>query len=570
LAGFGLLVPNSFAAISRSKVPNRFVPVSITAFTEGRFIVADYNRTYLVSPGPGGGYTLKDIPLISKIGTGSTSPVQLGWTSTYENPTGVYFDPGSKLLFIANYKRRDVLKVKLKGDPIYGEIIGRIAHPRMLGPENVHALNDFVAVADYDASAILMFDRTDRLVWLYPLELAHGVHVTDRAVYATGLGSTKLVKLDLRGKQIAAGGKNLIYPTHLAKNADGNITIIDANRGELVTVDQSLNLVSQFGSNGPSSEQFHRPYGFAHLNGQIAVADSYKSRVVILNGATRKLTGEVTVGTIMPVGRAVPYGNAPHPHCSQERVPEALAAVVRDAYGLPGRLKAYIGYQVICFLDGEQLHSTVLTPYPRFVFETTSFSIPLNFTWIHELEHEGRKLVVMGASDNESIILFDSKTETLHAVPLPSGLQIWGVDGTADGWIRSIAVESVRQFDNLVERCGATLPAYLLQHVPQVTAQNFHEVLARAFGSRADGTRLVEAWRKRRQADLSLSDAVSTVVRVGDALRTAFSLPKRSPKFPKLMSVQDAVLLKQLKSSDPGYTAKALDRCLRKDESRRE
>ncbi|OJX11663.1 MAG: hypothetical protein BGO77_06985 [Caedibacter sp. 37-49] len=94
-----------------------------------------------------------------------------------------------------------------------------------------------------------------------------------------------------------------------------------------------------------------------------------------------------------------------------------------------------------------------MTPYtkPNFAVNNQP-TTPLGFTWIHEFKIENRPLIILGASDNLSAMVFDGKTKKFHQFLLPSGPQIWSVDEIYRPFIESLAIAAIKKFDALIEK----------------------------------------------------------------------------------------------------------------------
>lgn len=386
------------------------------------------------------------------------------WTSTYFNPTGIRFDPDSNTLFIANYAGHNILLAKLAGNPLRAVVQSSIANPGMRSPENVSVRGNRIAVADYDGSSVLMFDRAGILLWRYPLSLAHGIFVADDAVYATGLGSDKLIKLSLDGQLIAKDGASLLYPTDITE-IDGRLAVIDANRGSVVTFDHDLKQIDSTGENGPDFNDFHRPYGLAANTRFVMVADTYKSRLVVQNRATRKPAAVIGVSMPIAIGSRPEYGHPPFPYCSAQPAPDALMSRLRDAYGLNPDIKGVVGYQTICLLLNGAMYTSAMTLWdnPK-VISRHRPGTPLGFTWQQTFTVDDRDIVLTGAPDNQDIQVFDTKMGVYLLIHLPPGIQVWGKDAAFSEYLENLAHLQVKALNRVIETCGGNvLAAYLLK-----------------------------------------------------------------------------------------------------------
>jgi hypothetical protein len=271
-------------------------PVSIVQMASGSVLVADYvNLTRYDSD-------LKHPEILH--------PVFPAESPDKWNPTGVYeYDDN---IYVANYSGHNILKGRIEGSEYKIEEL--IANPVMISPENVAVSTMGIAVADYDASAIHFFNHDGSLKWTRRMPVAHGVAIAYDHVYASSLTSDGILKLspvngDVVAQNNTYGPAGFIYPTTIVPLRDtpfeGDLAIVDANRGAVIFVDRDLKIVNSFGRNSP--HLWLRPYGAGIVGSRMLVADTENRRLIWL-GAGGEIAVAVDTGKRQHFGRPVESG----------------------------------------------------------------------------------------------------------------------------------------------------------------------------------------------------------------------------------------------------------------------
>lgn len=489
-------------------VDGRFTPVSVAVVGDDTFAVADYKHLYLVNKASSGAYRLNILPIVS--GDIAIQVQNFAWTNGYYNPTGVEYDSDSNSLFIANYAGRNILIADITGSPPVAAIRKQITHPDLKSPENVSVRGDRIAVADYDASAIFMFDRAGTLLWRYPLSLAHGVLIADDAVYATGLGGDRLIKLSVNGELIAKAGDDLLYPTQIVEDGP-DLAVIDANAGAVVKFDRNLSRLAASGSNGPALAQFHRPYGIAITDKHQIVADTYKNRIVLMSRAG-EIETVISQSSPTIMGVSAGYGQKPNPYCSNQVASDAIMSLLDSAYRLPPEISGKVGYQVVCLLSGDAVYASALMPFSTSTHARYRPSIPLGFTWQHAFKYDGREIVAFGAPDSRSIQIFDAAGPVFLNASTPPGLQIWSIDRGAKAMVEGLVANALDDFAAKAEKCDGNIFAAYLDSVLVTDEKTFNLPADRILSMMlywADKESLVETWRSGGNLDAAFGDWIA-------------------------------------------------------------
>jgi len=259
-----------------------FFPVSITKISQNVCVVANYRNLLLLD--------------LEKNTAKILIPPELdtAWT-----PTGVFYNNVTNTLYVANYKGRNVLVCRIREDGSLN-LLRQIRHSAMRGPENVAVSKNgnYVAVADYDANALLLFFK-DALLWEKEIFLAHGVAFSngDNGVFVTGLAAPYLFNFDLKGKKLAGGrysagwGKNkFLYPTTIAVWGDESL-VIDARSGQLSLFNkENLEEILSIGGMGLDTTLFDLPYGVTwDRKNVVLVADTVNGRIARIDIEAREI-----------------------------------------------------------------------------------------------------------------------------------------------------------------------------------------------------------------------------------------------------------------------------------------
>ena len=275
-----LLVPESFGSMdsvsfrdllgTSAGVP---MPVSLSWLDDTRVFVANYDQVYLLD---------LSVNSIQRVARPQGVP---RW-----NPTGVYYHAPTKRLYVANYQGHDVLILNA-AEPLLPKLMSRIADGALKGPENVAVSPDasHIAVADYDASGVFLYNAAGKLLWKMDVTMAHGVAFTGDGLHvlASGLGPKAGVsKFTLEGRLVkkigqSGWGKNgFLWPTSISVR-DGVLAVSDAHTGKITFLSEDLLPIATLGANGPGFGTFNMPYAVLwDQDNSILVADSFKDRLL--------------------------------------------------------------------------------------------------------------------------------------------------------------------------------------------------------------------------------------------------------------------------------------------------
>lgn len=259
-----------------------FFPVSITKISSNKCVIANYRDLLLLDLESNSARVL--------------IPPKL---DTVWMPTGVFFNSSQNYLYIANYKGSNILVCRIQEDGSL-KLLRQITHSSMRGPENIAVSKDgnYVAIADYDSSALLLFYK-NALLWQKKIPLAHGVGFSsnDSEVYISGLTAPFLSHFDLSGTELSKvhhsigwGKDKYLYPTTIAMSEDGSL-IVDARSGQLSLFDKdNLEELFSIGGMGSGTTLFNLPYGVTWDKKNVAlVADTANGRIVRVDIRNREI-----------------------------------------------------------------------------------------------------------------------------------------------------------------------------------------------------------------------------------------------------------------------------------------
>jgi hypothetical protein len=414
-------------------------PTSIVQIPDSRFVFADYRNLYLWRPG--------DLPRPIEVSLSDNESLNTVW-----NPTGIHYDDGD--LYVANYQGRNILVGRLSADGASFRITRQITHPDLVSPEKVWTSGQYVAVADYDASAVFLFNKSGELIWKRTgIPLAHGVAIVDGFIYVTALGDRKLLKLDLNGDVVAennaSGWNNLLYPTSVAalRGKHGNeIVVLDANRGTLVIYDQGLREIREMGRNAP--DMFKRPYGFVVVDDHFLVADTGNYRFVWLSSSGDIESVPLVLEEVRNIGTPERWNHG-YAYCSYNQAEMDI--------GLIG-YKAFTGFATLCLYRASALQTQILLPYSRLNGSGLGHR-PVNgfgFAWSTSLKAPDGVYQIIG-SFNQSIYMVQRGADYVF-VDGPRGISVWGVAG-AETFLLSVVDLARAEFKvakDVASRCSPT------------------------------------------------------------------------------------------------------------------
>ncbi|AIL12282.1 hypothetical protein IM40_00120 [Candidatus Paracaedimonas acanthamoebae] len=207
------------------------------------------------------------------------------------NPTGIKYNKTTKTLYVANYTGKDILLLEF--DKFFNLILkDRYEDIDLLGPENIDVTLDgkICAIADYDASKLVLFDRGKK-AWSLPIKNAHGVSFSknEKSIYVTSLQERKIFMFNLQGKLLKETGKiewrknGYLWPTSISIYKD-KVAITDAHTGKITILSHDLEPQKSIGGNGLGIDLFNMPYGIEYTpEGLMYVSDTFKGRIVKIN-----------------------------------------------------------------------------------------------------------------------------------------------------------------------------------------------------------------------------------------------------------------------------------------------
>jgi DNA-binding beta-propeller fold protein YncE len=383
---------------------------SVVQVDANQFLVCDDVDVYRLTRGRSG-YSISTVP----------RPVP-DW-----HPDGLAYAFGT--LYVADYVDHDVLKLRLVATGL--ELAGTIAGPDLRGPVNVAPQFDgSVAVADYDAGAVLQFDPGGALAWRVPLGRAHGVTASGGMIYATSLAGSTVTKLDGSGRAVrTAGGPGTspgryLLPAGLAA-ASGQILVTDAHTGRITLLDQDLHVVAFAGANGAGLDAFDYPYTTVALADGYLVADTYKQRLVRLDRSFA-IQEQIALGPHVASARGQPLLTStdalPYVYPALPGVDVLHELGLRPAVG-------YVGaYNGLARTDGEAATAQLTFSDPWFG--------DTYVTWAQKVG----QYVVVGSPQRVQLEVIDPTTGMFTYVTV--GWDGWWADGAllfADGQRRDLA-----------------------------------------------------------------------------------------------------------------------------------
>jgi hypothetical protein len=408
-------------------------PVSIVQTASGSVLIADYVNLRRYDAG------LKHSEILHPVFP-DEAPDK--WT-----PTGLY-EYDSKV-YVANYRGHNILKGRIEGSEY--RIEEAITSPAMISPENVAVSAMGIAVADYDGGAIHFFNHDGSLKWTHRLPLAHGVAIAYDHVYASSLGPNGILKLSPTNGEIVASNKSygpagFIYPTAIVPLRDapfeGELAIVDANRGAIVFIDRDLKIINSFGRNSP--HLWLRPYGAEIVGARMLVTDTENRRLIWL-GAGGEIAVAADFGKRRHFGRPVEAGME-SALCSFD--PIATPAWLPKGMSLRG------GFQGACLRRNG-------LPARLIIFPTSSgpglTKRPPNFfgmLWSSPIARGEIQYVVYG-SPNRNIYMITRGNDYVF-VRLDPKIVIWGPVGAAAQLNRIVdaAQSEFEIFDRFNALCG--------------------------------------------------------------------------------------------------------------------
>lgn len=411
-------------------------PVSISTYPENRFLVVDYNNLFLVDPDGHRSLLQPEIP-DGKV-----------W-----NPTGVFYR--SDLAYIANYGGHNVIAGEIRE----GRFIQKqeFSAPGLISPEGVAVDADLVVVADYDGSNVTAFSHDGKQLWRTKIDLAHGVWIEGDFVYATALGADERVaKLSKKtGERILSVStrdwhSGYIYPTSITSAAGsglkGDLLVIDADSGALISITENLEEVSRTGKTSP--EFWQRPYGAVAYNHTLYITDTEGKRLRRLADGEVSTFGEDS--GLTHIGDTIQYGDKNGPFCALK---EAKVPFAKN-------FRATLGYQAACLHnDREGWISKAIWPIGGPLLHRPPNGI--GYAWQFDMTVDGHTFTLTGSPNRKTIMVAEG--DTYIFVDIPPNYVIWGRPKDA-GEIEDILSPEIRQewrhYQDVRWACGP-LPAFM-------------------------------------------------------------------------------------------------------------
>lgn len=262
---------------------------SIVRYTSDQFLITHYENLRILNWETGEQTMLTPANLESCEVLG-TPDKALELDKTRWNPTGLFYHQQTQKLYIANYNGHNILIGTVSDD---GQFVAEqmIVAPGLVSPENVavNAEGNRIAVADYDGNALFLFDDSGNLIWKQEIPLAHGVEISEDAVYCTSLQNREVIQFDYDGTelnrvgQLANQGVNAyMWPVALELYGE-QLLVTDAHTGMLTLLDDQLNYITSIGANGPYMTNFNYPYAVLAEENALYITDTFKERVIQLD-----------------------------------------------------------------------------------------------------------------------------------------------------------------------------------------------------------------------------------------------------------------------------------------------
>lgn len=268
---------------------------SLSDYQDGKFLATDYSNLYVISLGDDVQVQIVNPPSGYTVYSGERSGPGI-W-----NPTGVYYNKNTQMVYLANYNGHNILIGRITEDLNF-EILRILTNEILVSPENVITNSDGskIAVADYDGNKLMMFNQDGILEWDRDVKQAHGVAIDDEYVYVTGLEKRNIQKYTLEGRKVREKGKagqygpnKYLWPTSIYAYED-ILLVSDAHQGRIIVLDKNLNYLTSFGGNGASEDTLHFPYSVICSNDILYIADTFNFRLAILDSTGTLLESYVS------------------------------------------------------------------------------------------------------------------------------------------------------------------------------------------------------------------------------------------------------------------------------------
>ena len=376
------------------------------------------------------------------------------------NPTGLYYDQKAKKLYVANYNGHNILKCRVENEKLVVEL--DIKHSEMISPENVAVSDDGskIAVADYDGSAIFLFDNQGNLIWKNNLNLAHGVAIDEDAVYATGLMDRCVTKYTWDGKQsvlrgsLKMEGKDAyVWPTSLFIYEE-YVILTDAHSGRVIILDKELEYVNSFGANGLGVQLLNFPYCTIVNDGDYFISDTFNNRILRLD-ASGKLVEQIISSSSKfndDINEFIiyPYHDEPYVYGTLEGIPASLFNPLMDNT----QYEVLSAYSLIDLhsLDSQKSNYTIsLCDYTAY----TDFPYPVPYleqlyiTWVHHMQYKGKSYYLIGSPQRSPFMYIFNETDKIFSISDVPSLPIWRTEEKLESLFFDPEQEIVHRLDAL-------------------------------------------------------------------------------------------------------------------------
>lgn len=438
------------------------------------------------------------------------------------NPAGLYFDHHTQLLYVANYTGHNILIGQITDKGTF-DVEKMIVAEGLISPENV-AVNEAgsrIAAADYDGNNVFLFDGNGNTLWRKDVLLAHGVEISDSAVYGTSLGTREIIQFDYDGNELkrvghcASSGVNAyMWPTAL-ELYQGKLIVTDPHTGRLTILNDKLEYETALGSNGPYATNFNYPYASIVAEDKLYVADTFAKRIFVIDF---KGTGLAQISEEAP--NMPPSGSPPY----VPEYPYEMAYLFEEQVDIPPSLfcenygndmTVVAGYSSFWLLQGDNKIQIPIITYPVATSKLYKFCENYFYnTWSKKISTGKHEYYILGSPQAPDCIFFSTDTGLGGIVSLGklNTFCVYGeIVGNHDQWNNML-----RDMDMLTDRFSAKVAegATRYQAYIDTYAQYYSEVLPPdddAVSSEAG----IEAWLEFQCSQTESGKAIFEAIKDG-------------------------------------------------------